>query len=84
MSSEKTGGMEGKIIQLNVEFKQHRVRLEPELEAEAGDLSPDARDQMARLYYRWAKQLWASAQALRARPLRRPARQRAHDARIQH
>ena len=53
-----------------------RVVLEPELEELAGHLSPDERDRLARRFYRWSKELWASAQAIRARPLPRVAPRR--------
>ena len=50
-----------------------RVVLEPGLEEIAGHLSPDEREFVARRYYRWSKQLWATARALRPLPLPRAA-----------
>ena len=41
-----------------------RVRLEPELEIQAATLTSDQRRRLARLYYRWAKQLYVSADLL--------------------
>lgn len=38
-----------------------RVRLEPDLESEVATLRPHERRRMARKLYRWAKQLWLSA-----------------------
>lgn len=38
-----------------------RVYLEPELEAEVGSMRPDHRRRLARKLYRWAKQLFISA-----------------------
>lgn len=54
-----------------------RVRLEPRLEKIAGDLPPAERRQMANLYYRWAKQLWTSADVLEPRPQPEPQRRSA-------
>ena len=42
----------------------NRVRMEPDLEGMAGHLRPAERVALARRYYRWAKQLWATAQCL--------------------
>jgi hypothetical protein len=50
------------------------VRLEPDLEAIAGDLTPAARLLLARKLTRWARQLRVSAAILRRRaPTPRPA-----------
>ena len=57
----ENGGMNAIIV---------RVRLEPDLEDFAGHLSPDEREIVARKFYRWAKQLWVTAQALRPHPVR--------------
>lgn len=45
-----------------------RVRLEPRLEAIAGRLPAPDRRKLATVYYRWAKQLWVSAQVLEPQP----------------
>ncbi len=57
-----------------------RVRLEPRLEEIAGDLPPEERRRMASLYYRWAKQLWLSADVLEPRPRPGPPRRYARPA----
>lgn len=50
------------------------VRLEPDLEALAGDLTPAARLLLARKLTRWARQLRVTAAILRRRdPAARPA-----------
>lgn len=52
-----------------------RVRLEPDLEVIAGHLDPYRRRKLASRYFRWAKQLWASAGALeRPQPAKRERR----------
>jgi hypothetical protein len=45
-----------------------RVRLEPRLEAIAGSLPAGERRKLAKVYYRWAKQLWLSAEVLEPQP----------------
>lgn len=50
--------------------RKPRVRLEKNLEAFAGSWRHDRRRRMARVYYRWAKQLWKSADILEADELR--------------
>lgn len=57
-------GNEGKI----------RVRLEPELEEEVWHLPPHRRRALARRFYRWAKQLWVSADIIEADQSPRPKR----------
>jgi hypothetical protein len=52
-----------KIIRIMIKL---RVMLEPELQQEVGTMRPEARRVMARKLYRWAKQLWISADILEA------------------
>jgi len=49
-----------------------RVILEPELERVAGCWDAATREDAARIYYRWAKQLWVTARALRTAAGERP------------
>jgi hypothetical protein len=51
-----------------------RVKLEPDLEKHASTLKPHERRVLARKFYRWAKQLWISAQIIErdAEPIPKP------------
>ena len=51
-----------------------RVRLEPALEALAGEFSAGECRALARTCYRWAKQLWVKARVLEADAAPRPRR----------
>jgi hypothetical protein len=49
-----------------------RVRLEPRLEAIAGQLPASERRNLAKVFYRWSKQLWVSAKVLEPQPPKEP------------
>lgn len=48
-----------------LESGQMKITLEPELELQVVGASPTERHAMARLYFRWSKQLFLSAELLR-------------------
>lgn len=49
---------------VQTEFNFNAVKLEPELQLKAATLNPDDRRALARIYFRWARQLWVSARVL--------------------